>query len=366
MASRRVTELTQIDRWTMRLLSGAILFSQLALSSCAQLMGEPDWVTHATAAHEAFKIGNFAEADKQAKLVLAAADRYGGKVPPSAPSPSFELFPDPAKDYTGSLIELGESYERFKKWNDAEQFYREALKLETIKFGPSSPASTIGMPALIDLLKKTGRTKEAIELQTKLVSIENADAAHDGGTLVRRHALQEQAKLSSLKGNADGEEGAWKKRVDLYKSELLDKQKLAETKQANTEAWKHRGGVRTLNIIQSLEDLARYYHQRKEYAKEEDALVQAQSARQTVLPDALLGQGWDDLARVYALEHKDTDEAKALEQAIRCLEIDKLPQQSYSIAFAYERYSQVLQKLGRPAEARQAKESAHKIEPSAF
>ena len=125
-----------------------------------------------------------------------------------------------------------------------------------------------------------------------------------------------------------------------------------------------RAGVQSLYIIGSLEDLARYYHQRKEYAKEEETLVQAQSARQAI-SDSLLGQG-ANLARVYRIEHKDEDEAKALKKAIKCLEIDKIHQQNYSLAFDYENYSRVLQKLGRQAEARQAQENAHRIEPSAF
>ena len=141
---------------TATLFPVALLFLLFGFSSCvlAQAQETPDWVAHADAANKAFKNGNLPEADKEAKFVLDASNHYGGKVPPSAPLQGFQFFPDPESRYPGSLIILGSWYEQFKKWNDAEQFYREALKLETIEFGASSPASTIGMPALIDLLKK--------------------------------------------------------------------------------------------------------------------------------------------------------------------------------------------------------------------
>ena len=75
-------------------------------------------------------------------------------------------------------------------------------------------------------------------MQTKLVSIMNSRAAHDGGTLVKKHALEEEAKLSNLKGNPNDEEASWKKRVDMYRSELADKGRVGWMKRKNTELWK--------------------------------------------------------------------------------------------------------------------------------
>lgn len=159
----------------------ACFVSSAMVTACGQ--ANPAWVQHATDARIAFNAKDTVEADRQAKLVLAEAGNYGGKMPPSANAP-WEANILPMQDlgehlsYAGNLRSLGTDYAMANKWDEAELFYRKALELDSAKYGADSGVvSRYGLPQLIQFLESRGRTKEAGELQEKLAKALEANAA---------------------------------------------------------------------------------------------------------------------------------------------------------------------------------------------
>ncbi len=374
----------------------------------------PAWVEHYQAA---LKIpNNSAEWNREAKLVFDDSKNYGGKMPPQEPMSKDQQFTEslffwfPMQDrgetltYTEALRNLGSRYKDDKQWGDAERYYRAAIDLEVAdKAANPKSARNPDYASLIDLLKLSGKSKEAVELQKiEIAKAEVQTTKYPDSPDAQEAVLREKAKVAELEEKFDQAESCWKKIVDLRKDEL-GAENVAQIKMSNAKYDGRSGAPTGLFTISKLDELARYYRRRDNYKAEEETLAKSLALQQSIYPDhsPALASYWDNLASLYET-HKQYEQAeKALYESIRCVmsasrlrqlaqiyekdhkydqaattmlqsitvlenDAEKRKQSDYvkDVAWNYFQYSKILKKAGSDAESKLAEEKARKLDPS--
>lgn len=323
---------------------------------------------HSQKAADALKAQNFADADRETETVLAEAGKFGGKSPPDAEPPFMDrIFPvqDSGEQlsYAGGLRHIGNQYSDAKKYEMAEKLYRKALELDTAKFGASSkPVTTWALPALIDLMKRTGRDKEALELKLQRAAALAAYSKEHNDKRTLEESLLEEADVAEKQGDIQKAEELLVRRIKLFEGDF-DEAKLLKLKKANEHGESIAGGHPA--VISMLDSLADFYGRQKEYAKELKTLDRAQSLRLAVLPawSNTVEDGWEDQQEVYELMRNDEKVAELLSRRIECMKANKHERNDERIAKCFKQYASVLEKLGRAEEASKARRQAHEITP---
>ncbi len=93
-----------------------VTFTQFGLSP------EPAWSDAFKSANAISTSAEYEKWDRQAKLVLAESNRYGGEAPPRSTRYAWT--------YPAALGDLAKSYEYHHHLEEAECFYRKALEME--------------------------------------------------------------------------------------------------------------------------------------------------------------------------------------------------------------------------------------------
>ncbi|MBS1956408.1 MAG: tetratricopeptide repeat protein [Cyanobacteria bacterium SZAS-4] len=386
------------------------------MSGCSSLKTTPPpaWVEHYHAAEEISK--NTAEWNREAQLVLDDSKNYGGKMPPPEPMSVDQalienaLFWFPMQDrgetltYTEALRQLGSRYQYDKQWQEAERFYRAAIALEVAaKSANPKSARDPDYSGLIDLLKLSGKTKEAVELQKmNIAKAEAQTAKYPTSPDAQEALLREKAKVAELEEKFDDAESCWKKIVDLRKDEL-SVENIARLKNLNSKYDGHSGAPHGMFNLDKLEALSEYYERRKNYKAQEATLAKSLALRQSIYPEhcPALASYWERLARLYERHQQYEQAEKSLYEGIRCLtsagslselariyekdhkydqaattmlqsitvlenDSEKRKQSDFAkdVAWNYLSYSKLLKKAGLDAEAKVAEEKAHKLDPS--
>lgn len=371
---------------------------------------EPDWVAHYDAASRINVSENFSEFDRQAKLVLADAGRYGGKLPPqrnmSQEQKLFEatyFFVPFMQDrgetfsYFEALNELAKEYKRIKKWDDAELFYRKTMELGVAEEKRKNPRANPqpDYTHLISLMEESGRTEEAIRLQKeKLKSLEAYAAQFPDAPQYQSVLLEGQAKAFEMEGKFDEQESCLQKIVDLYKFELTPTN-LAEKRIENARNPQYVNA--SLMNFQLLEPLESFYVKRGNYSGQEEVLLKKLSLSKAILPDNSkhLADDWEALERFYEQHGKYSQAEHALlevlrlrgekpgdrerlarvyenegkhEQALDAMKSEIKGQETVckdknDLANCYMRYVVLLERLGKGSEAAQAKMRAAELDP---
>lgn len=343
----------KIDR---KIIVGLVSVTLLALCSLAILRTPPptppivpEWVKHYDTAEKVWLTHNFAEWDRQAKLVLKDSDRYGGKMPPQEPMSVeqqqmenamwFIPMPDRGEtmSYCEALANLAIHYRNAKKWDDAELFHRRIYNLQQAEWrAHPKKARMPDASILIDILYAKGKKKEAIEMQKQEVTdAELAAAKQPGYTVLQETVLMQRAKYFELQGKTSEAENCWIQLVDIYKDELTD-ENLAKKKLENADASLKEGYRSNLFSFRWLEDLAEFYRKHNNAAGEERTLLKILSLRQSILPDNYEGlyRDWDNLTTFYEKHQEYADAEEAIMQRMKCRESDESWQR---LASAYVR-----------------------------
>ncbi len=389
----------------------ALALAGIVISSLFAPPGpEPDWVLHYDAASQIKPSDNFAEWDKQAKLVLAESGKDGGKLPPqrniTQEQKLFEatyFFVPFMQDrgetfsYFEALNELAKEYKRLKKWDDAEKFYRKVMELRVAEEKRKNPRSNPqpDYSQLITLMEESGRKQEAIKLQKeKLKSLEAYAAQFPDAPHYQSVLLEGQAKTFEMEGKFDEQEACLKKIVDLYKFELSPAN-LAQKRIENAKDPQYVNA--SLMTFQLLEPLERFYVDRGNYTGQEQALLKKLALHQAILPENSkhLASDWDDLerfyeqhgkylqaehallevihlrsqepgdgerlARVYEIEGKHEQALEAMKSEIKMQEA--VCKDKNDLSNCYMRYVVLLERLGKGSEASRAKKRAAELDP---
>jgi tetratricopeptide (TPR) repeat protein len=317
-------------------LSGArlgvvICIASLTLSSCGFLSTseQPQWVTHFQAADELWP-SNFDEWDRQAKLVVAEADRYGGRMPPPEALPYGQrvmeglLFWFPLQDrgesttYSSALNTLASHYESCKKYDDAEKLYRKAVALETAEKA-FNPRLYVERTYLAHFLQARGRGKEAGQVLELDVQDAQANAAQhpNSGGYYQQGVLYKQSRALEAQGKYAEAESCLKKVLELNKQDLAP-QSIARVKEENASASK--GVSYRPQITTHLENLAEFYSRRGDYANQEKILQQIIDVNQSVLPanSPKMVSDWDNLATTCERHDQFAEAEKALVERLKC------------------------------------------------
>lgn len=386
----------------------------IAGCSSSKTAPPPAWVEHYEASAKISK--NSAEWDREAKLVLEDSKNYGGKMPPPEPMDKDQAFIEnilfwfPLQDrgetltYTQALHHLASRYQNDKRWQDAERFYRASIALEVAeKAANPQSARDPDYDSLIDLLKLSGKTKEAVELQKmKIAKAEKQIAKYPTSPDAQEEVFRQKAKVAELEEKFDEAESCWKNIVDLRKDELTA-QNIARIKESNAKYDGYSGAANGMFNLDKLDQLSRYYQRRNNYKAEEETLAKSLSLRQSIYPDhcPALASYWEDLASLYDRHQQYNQAEKALYESIRCrMSADTLSKLSQiyekdhkydqaattmlqsitvlendsekrkesdfakDVAWNYFKYSRLLKKAGVDGDAKLAREKALKLDPS--
>ncbi len=113
----------------------------------------------------AYQQGNYAEAVKQTKAALSAAEAFR---------------PDDPRLAT-TLNNLGELYRAQGRYAEAEPLHKRALAIVEKALGPDHPNVAKSLEHYATLLRKTGRTTEAAKLEARAKAIRAKHAKENPG-----------------------------------------------------------------------------------------------------------------------------------------------------------------------------------------
>ena len=113
------------------------------------------WERHMRAGLAAYQQGHYAEAVKQTKAALSAAEAFGPNDPRLA----------------GTLHNLGGLYRAQGRYAEAEPLLKRALAIVEKALGPDHPNVAKSLENYAAVLRKTGRTTEAVKLEARAKAI---------------------------------------------------------------------------------------------------------------------------------------------------------------------------------------------------
>ena len=111
------------------------------------------WESYITAAQQAYRQADCAEAEKQSEAALKEAEAF-----------------DDVRLAT-NLNNLALLYEAQGRYAEAEPLYQRSLAIRGKAPGPEPPAVATSLENYADLLRKTGRVSEATKMETRAKAI---------------------------------------------------------------------------------------------------------------------------------------------------------------------------------------------------
>ena len=111
------------------------------------------WESYITAAQQAYRQADYAEAEKQSEAALKEAEAF-----------------DDVRLAT-SLNNLALLYKAQGRYAEAEPLYQRALAIREKALGPEPPDVATSLENYADLLRKTGRVSEATKMETRAKAI---------------------------------------------------------------------------------------------------------------------------------------------------------------------------------------------------
>ena len=237
--------------------------------------------------------------------------------------------------YGQALREIADSYWRINDLDEAEQYLRLAVQLETAEqLRHPEARQKIGRAELVALLKQMGNLKEAAIFQKQSVedALRSAEK-YKWDENLEAVAWTEKAKYYELLEDTKDEEACWKKLVSLHEEEL-SKQNLARVKAENMTAG--AGVSYGLNICRWLDLLAGFYERHKDYRKQELVLLRKLASQEATFPDRdpRMGANFEAMADFYEKQENYKRAAECIMQSLRCRES---PQIYERLALLYEK-----------------------------
>ncbi len=141
-----------ISTESVRVLAGLLCLLLWPAHAVAQ---QGDWERHTRAGAYAYRQGNYAEAFKQTKAALSAAEAFGPNDPRLATT----------------LNNLGVIYDTQGKHAEAEPLYKRALAIREKALGPEHPDVASVLESYAALLRKTKRSGEATMMKLRAKAI---------------------------------------------------------------------------------------------------------------------------------------------------------------------------------------------------
>lgn len=385
----------------------------LTISACGNGTSKnaPGWVSHYQAAEQLWMKQDLANWDREAKLVLADSNHYGGSMPPAEPISSEQKILDtatanlPVQDrgetttYSEALRDLGRHYRQNDEWEDAEKFYRKAYELEVATEqsnpkiqGNSKPNSS----DLIEVLEHLGKTKDALDLENDAAKrAEKIYAEHNKEEYYLSDVYRHKAKAFEIDGKLKDAEDNWKKLLNLH-SKDVDPANLAEIREVNSKVTAKTGGGRSPNILRELENLAEFYHRSKNSDGEEKTRLKILSIQQDIWPkdsryletplekvvsyyelknrydlaqkyleDLTICRNeswnWERLSTALAEQKKYDQAIDAMKKAVSIMEAKNVTDNTASI---YIRYSKLLMNAGKREQGKALRAKARELAPN--
>lgn len=291
----------------------------------------------------------------------------------------------PADDFTPhSLRHAAEALVEAKQLPQAEKLYRRAYTLAAQSpkqyFWEGRPipdgdnvkmAAVTYLPPLIGCLKKEGKSQEAASLKAHWESVVNE--------LPFPPAARERWRLDAVKawGNDSDRETQLKAVVDACeKDNKMTPSDFAEALRKNTEELRKvdshgvtfgmismpRGAY---DIDRALEDLARWYEQHKEYAKEEEVLRKRADLQGRIYPPgAWVSRIWSEIAQCCDHQGKHHEATTAIRTTIDDLQAAGFDKNDFGgcLRSAYQDYARYLVQENKRDEANAASLRAEELQ----
>lgn len=243
---------------------------------------DQQWVHSMTAGQLAYEAGRYNEAERQLKVALANAEKFGPK--------DLRL--------ASTLNRLAQVYHDQGKYTQAEPLYRRSLTLVEKALGSSHPDVAANLNNLATLYRDEGRYDRAEALYKQSLGI------------VRKALGRESPDVAiSLNNLAElyQDEGKYAQAEPIFKQSL--------------EIWEKTGGLNDPNVAISLNNLGALYDNQKKYAEAEKIYKRALAIKEINLgpSDPSVALSLSNLGKVYVAEGKYDEAQPVLYRALTIL-----------------------------------------------